>query len=349
MTLVRRGNSIGVLVYDPTVKGKVWVGTCYTEEAAKTLEARESARRKLKVPRETCDSFARRWTYDYPRPAHNTNETRRYALRRFIRDFEGVPLHSVPRTRARAWALEQPAGTTDAVRVMFNDALNDGLVSENPFTNLRRRRSRGRRDLEVIKEDEIHHLASLAEKAWGEFGRLVFGPLIIVYTYLLIRPAELAFIERSDVLWDTGEVLVLDSDDGRGLPKLPKNDNKRKIILPPPAAEAARLVPPRIDVPWLFYTQTGRRFNKSSFNYYWNPVRVLFGRPGMDFYELKHAGCSHYVNELELDPQDVAVQAGHQDGGYRIRTLYGHPEEKRARERMQEAFRNRIKYPEEQL
>lgn len=346
MTLVRRGNSIGVLVYDPTVKGKVWVGTCYTEEAAKTLEARESARRKLKVPRETCDAFARRWTYDYPRPAYNTNETRRYALKRFIRDFEGVPLHGISRPRARAWALEQPEGTTDAVRVMFNDALNDGLVPENPFANLRRPRSRGRRDLEVIKEDEIALLPAAAEKALGEYGRLVFGPMLVFYTYLLIRPAELYFIERSDVLWDTDEVLILDADNGRHEPKAPKNGLKRRVILPPPASEAARQVPPRLDIPWLFYSKTGRQLSKSRVYDYWSKVRVAFGKPEMEFYELCHAGCSHYVNELELDAGDVAVQKGHQDGGRRIRTLYGHPEEKRARERMQAAFRDRLNYPE---
>ena len=58
-----------------------------------------------------------------------------------------------------------------------------------------------------------------------------------------------------------------------------------------------------------------------------------------------HAGTSHYVNELNVDPADVSFQTGHTDGGRLIRTLYGHPEEKRARDRMQEAFRQRMKYP----
>jgi integrase len=160
---------------------------------------------------------------------------------------------------------------------------------------------------------------------------------------LLCRPAELFFIEREGVLWDKQEVLIKVADNSAGDPKRPKNRNPRRIILPPPAAEAARIVPPRLDVPWLFYTQTGRRFSKSTLLYYWNPVRTLFGKPGMDFYELKHAGASHYVNELDIDPADVAFQIGHTDGGRLVRSTYGHPEEKRARDRMQEAFRERMR------
>jgi hypothetical protein len=177
MTIVKRGEKYGVLVYDPATKRKVWAGTRDSEAAALALEARERARRRVTNPRETCDSFARRWPDDYPRPALSTNKTRRYALRRFIEDWKGVPLTKVERAKARMWALEQPEGTSDAVRVMFQDAFNDGLVPENPFSNLRRPRSRGRRDLEVIKEDDIYELAACAEKAWpqNDFGRLVFG------------------------------------------------------------------------------------------------------------------------------------------------------------------------------
>jgi integrase len=339
---MRPNGKLGVHVYDPTAKGnKAWVGTFETEDEARAAEARAIAARGSPRRKETCDSFALRHPLDYPREARSSNRTQAYALRRFIRDFKGVPLDGVTRTRARQWALAQPVSTTDAVRKMYNDALSDGLVKENPFANLRRPRSRGRRDLTVIKEPAIYELAACAEKAWGEFGRLVFGPMIVFFSFVLCRLAELYFIARDDILWTEEELLLIDADDGAGDPKAPKNWNPRRVILPPQAAQAAKIVPPRIDVPWLFYTKTGKQFNKGSLFYYWNPVRTLFGRPGMDFYELKHAGTSYYVNELDLDEEDIAFQIGHMDGGKLIRTLYGHREERRARARMKEAFRER--------
>jgi hypothetical protein len=39
-----------------------------------------------------------------------------------------------------------------------------------------------------------------------------------------------------------------------------------------------------------------------------------------------------------LTPADVAVQLGHTDGGRLVMTLYGHPDEDRARDRLDLAF-----------
>jgi hypothetical protein len=39
-----------------------------------------------------------------------------------------------------------------------------------------------------------------------------------------------------------------------------------------------------------------------------------------------------------LSPADVAVQLGHTDGGRLVMTLYGHPNEDRARDRLDIAF-----------
>ena len=60
--------------------------------------------------------------------------------------------------------------------------------------------------------------------------------------------------------------------------------------------------------------------------YYWNPVRAAFGRPGMDFYELRHF-CATHLLELGVSHADVAVQLGHTDGGALVMSTYGHPSE----------------------
>jgi integrase len=53
---------------------------------------------------------------------------------------------------------------------------------------------------------------------------------------------------------------------------------------------------------------------------------------------LRHYCASYLLNGLELPPQDVAQQLGHTDGGVLVQTLYGHPNEKLARERIKLAF-----------
>lgn len=72
-------------------------------------------------------------------------------------------------------------------------------------------------------------------------------------------------------------------------------------------------------------------------HYYWHPVRCRFGKPSMDFYELRHFCGSWLFNDLELPAQDVAHQLGHTDGGALVQRLYGHPSERLARERIKRA------------
>jgi integrase len=69
---------------------------------------------------------------------------------------------------------------------------------------------------------------------------------------------------------------------------LPKNGQTRTILLPPPARQALSEMPRWTDNPYVFTTSTGKRFSTTSHYYYWQAVRSAFGRPGMDFYELRH-------------------------------------------------------------
>jgi len=70
---------------------------------------------------------------------------------------------------------------------------------------------------------------------------------------------------------------------------------------------------------------------------YCREVRAAYGRPDLDFYELRHA-CATLLLERGLSPEDVAIQLGHTDGGSLVRRLYGHPSEDRARARIAAAF-----------
>jgi integrase len=218
---------------------------------------------------------------------------------------------------------------------MFTDAINDGLhPSPNPFASLRLEQPRGRKDLIALREPEVHALADAALQVHGSFGS-AFRAMILFAAYVGLRPGELYALERSDVRGD--EVTIRQSLDGTGQIKRPKNGRERIVILPPQARGALQDVTPWVDVPWLFTTPRGRRFSKGTHLYYWRPVRAAFGRPTMDFYELRHF-CATHLLELGVSHADVAVQLGHTDGGALVMSTYGHPTEQEARERLKRAY-----------
>jgi integrase len=309
--IVKRGNSYGVSVYDSALKRKRWVGTFATKAEAREAE-REASRRRTVGGRLTCGEFAALWLNEYPRKAGATRRTYRYGLKVFADEFARVRLADLDRVTARGWALRHPQSNVRVVRAMFNDAINDGLhPGPNPFANPRLEQPRGRKDLTALTRDEVHELADKSLAVHAEFGP-VFRAMILFAGYVGLRPGEMFALERSDVGRD--EVAIRQNLGGTGTLKLPKNDQERVVVLPPPAREALKAVPARLDLRWLFVTPRGRQFRKGSLHYYWNPVRAAFGRPGMDFYELRHF-CATHLLELGVSHADVAVQLGHTDGG----------------------------------
>jgi integrase len=170
-----------------------------------------------------------------------------------------------------------------------------------------------------------------------------FGPsfrAMIVFSYVGLRPGELFALERSDVGRD--EVTIRQSLDGTGTIKAPKNGRARIVVLLPPARRVLTDVPSRLDVPWQFVTPRGRPLRKSSsLCYYWNPVRAVFGRRGMDYYEPRHFCATHFL-ELGVSHADVAIQLGHTDGGALVMSTYGQPSAEGARERLKQAYERTV-------
>jgi integrase len=332
--IVKRGASYGVSVYDPVLKRKRWMGTFPTLRDAREAE-RDACRRRLSLQRVTCGEFTERWLVEYARAAPATRRTHKYAVRRFADDFGSARLAEVDKPTARTWALAQPQSNVRVVRALFSDAINDGLhPGPNPFANLRLEQSRGRKDLVALTEDELQRLGEVALAVHEDYGA-TFRAMILFAAYVGLRPGELFALERADI--DRDEVAIRRTVDGIGGVKAPKNGRTRTVTLPPPARDALLSVVPRVDVPLLFLTRRGRQFKKSSLLYYWNPVRAAFGRPGMDFYELRHF-CATHLLELGVAHADVAVQLGHTDGGALVMSTYGHPSEDAARERLKRAY-----------
>ncbi len=323
----------------PVKRGKRWVarvqfegrqvhlGTFDRKSEAREREDEERRLRRKVRGRETCDSFAERWTTDYPRPKRSTNLHNHERVFAFGVDFKGVPLTDVDRPTARQWAIRNP-GRASAVRALFSDALNDGLVEANPFLGLRLPQSRGRRDIVALTEPEIEHLAACAP--YPEFGAAV-----MFAAYVGVRVGELIELRWPDLEGQRVHVSRQRTVHGEVTP--PKSGQARIVVLPPPASGALSTVPRRMDGGPIFRSPTGRPLTPGTLWFSWQKTRIAAGWPSMAFHELRHA-CATLLLERGATPEQVALQLGHTDGGHLVRTLYGHPDEDATRQRLMGLF-----------
>lgn len=212
--IVKRGNRYGARIY--RAGKQEWVGTYRTLKEARAAEHHAVAQARP-ANEETVAEFVERWKRDFPRPRASTNSHNAYMVKPLVRDFGSTKMSGISRRRAREWARSHRA-SVPAVRALYNDALDEECVTTNPFANLRLDQGRGRRDLDVPSEPEVHDLADKALRVFGSYGP-TFRACVLFAAYVGLRPAELFMLEWSDLsddevhirrsLGSTGEVTRL--------------------------------------------------------------------------------------------------------------------------------------------
>lgn len=248
-----------------------------------------------------------------------------------MRELGSVRLTEVSRPVARAWALKH-RWALPAARAMFADAMNDGLLDANPFAGLRLPGSEGRKRIVALTERELQGIADHALKAWPDDGwAWSYRAMILFAGYVGLRPGELFALRRSDV---GGDLCLIERalESKSGEVGATKNGRARTVTVPPVARDAIGELPANASG-LLFESPRGHMWRQSSYHHCWKVVRSMAGRPGLDFYELRHCAATMLL-ERGMTPWDVAIQLGHQDGGRLITSLYGHPSEVAARERL---------------
>ena len=160
-----------------------------------------------------------------------------------------------------------------------------------------------------------------------------------------MRPGELDALRWTKIDFRAG-TLVID-EQWNALERaftLPKHGFIRTIALTDPARERLFRLPR--DSEFVFTTLRGSHYRPSSRSHHWNRVRCAAGLGNVDLYTATRHYFGWYAwNVLELDPRDIALHFGHQDGGELVRKLYGHPDSRLARERVREAFRQASAVP----
>lgn len=332
MSVFARGKRWVAQIHDPATGKARHVGTFDTRREAKQAEAKALDNRVERV--ETVGSFTTRWTRDFPRKQPSTNKHNAERVREFAKTYKSKRMDSITRRQARSWALEHP-GEHASLRAMFADALRDDIVNSNPFADLGINRKTPKRhiDPDWMSEQDVLDLAEAAYKVHKRGTADMVSNAILVAAYTGIRPGELFALEVNDVR--VNELVISKAVQSRTNTIGPPKNGRTRIISLPRAARLAIESTPRNHNDLVFASPTGRRLYQSAWHQLWNPVRVAAGREDMHFYELRH-WCATHLLEMGLSPSDVAVQLGHTDGGVLVQTIYGHPSEVGARERILE-------------
>jgi hypothetical protein len=142
-----------VEVYDPARPSKKRnVGTFDTEREAKDAGLRaelEIRARRGRHGDETVRGWSERWLDLFPREKASTSAGYRDQAKPFVARYGDLRLREVGVELALGWVHEHQ-WTHGGIRAMFSDARRAGLVEQNPFTELRLKRSSGRKYLTVL-------------------------------------------------------------------------------------------------------------------------------------------------------------------------------------------------------
>ncbi len=318
---------------------QVWVpdGPWSTKTQAREAERRHRDRLDARRSTETCASFVDRWLEEWRRPAASTRRSYGISAQRFAEDFGATLLEEVERPSARAWALGVPRNVSKVISTMYQDAYNIGLVSDNPFANLRLPATERTEEVEPPSLEEFRRLLAGCLTLGGYAAE--FRALITFTAWTGLRAAEVQGLQWDDIGTDTLWVRRARKDDGTY--GKPKNGLEREIVFFR-AAQVLDQVPRRHGSPFVFHSIKGEDLNKGNLYYAWKTARdnsgtsadrIAGGVKPVRFHDLRHF-CATQLLEQGNSHYDVSVQLGHEDGGALVMARYGHPSKDAARARL---------------
>jgi integrase len=277
------------------------------------------------------------WPETHPRDITKDSSLRVNAenLRPFVRAYGERRLDSFSRPEARAIAGTMTNGQKAAVRRFFGDALDDEFVPRNFFERLTVKQATrlAREGFELLADDVVERMLEAAlHSRVDDYGLVIFA-IIVCEDEVGIRPSEIFGIEQANVDRENGLIQLVNQIDSRGKPT-PLKGNRRRPVPLTDRMQAALDRAPLLSDRWQFTAPEGGPLKLSLWDRYWNPVRIAAGVPGFEFYELKHRAitrmCTPEPDGYGIDPRDVALIVGHNDGGATIRKHYLQLDERKA-------------------
>lgn len=265
---------------------------------------------------------------------HYAERTRAFAL-----EFGHLPMRRFGDLQVARWLKGgNRTSTVPKLRIMWNDAMSapaGRIVDRNPWVGLRLRGSRGRRDVQPPSQAAVAGLVDLAD----ELTPFTFAAWVDVAIHTGMRPGELDALAWDRINFQAGTILVDQQWNTKTRSFTAPKYGARTIALTTPAADRLLTLPRESE--WAFTTLNGSHYTPSARSFHWNRVRAAAGIGNTDLYTCtRHYFGWYAFNILELPDHVIARQFGHQDGGKLVRTVYGHPDEKIALEKIRAAYRN---------
>jgi integrase len=309
-------------VYDPRLKRKVYVGRRKLERDAKKLERETIERFQGHQPSTlTVREYAREWLelHHGPgtrRPAKTTLKVNEGNLRGFLDEYGDRPVDGgITRREALAWSKPRPH-VAKTVSAMLNDAVDDEVATSNPFANRRHERSKERRLIAPISQEELDRIADIALRHWGPDG---YGQIarawVLFSAWVGCRPGETFTVPLRNVDFHRGLVTIR---------RCKKPYDTDTVVIPKAALDALREVQGQLaQTGPMFRSVTGKPVAKGGLSYLWTPIAAAFretvseerwealteGQPGFAVYSLRHRVAS-VMADRGASARDIAEQLG---------------------------------------
>ena len=167
-----------------------------------------------------------------------------------------------------------------------------------------------------------------------------FAAYLLTACWSAARPGELDALRWSDLNFQAETISISRQFNAKTRTLTPpKHGSCRVIAMTDPVRERLLALPRESE--WVFTTVRGNHYTPSTRAHHWDRVRCTVGLPTVDFYlATRHHWAWLALNVWGLPPHVVASQLGHTDGGRLVSTLYGHPDDEIARERIRHAARD---------
>jgi integrase len=235
-------------------------------------------------------------------------DTTRSQLGHFKREYGTRPLAWLDTNDARydavRWAPGIPAGCVQTTTILVNRAVDERLLTHNPFKSLGRR-VEGRANETPPTEQQFASLLKACD-VLGDYAPRMRA-LFAFGAHSLMRPGELMAIEWPDI--------DLPSNRGhvrrrlyRGRIDLPKSNRVRTFALTPPARDALLTLPERDGL--VFRNKSGDQLTQPTLTAYWKEVKARAGLEHDWYLATKHYGCWYMKVKLGLPNHVIAAQAG---------------------------------------
>ena len=328
---------------------KILGGPPTYESEQDAREAEDEVRQLLRMKARlgiTVREWWEEWTTDplWDRQAESTNIHRRERTEKFAKRYGDLGMRAVSDLTVAEWIRGGAnLGTIPNLRTMWKDAMTapaGRLVSFNPWAGLKLPR-RAKRDRTPPGIAGVAHLVELAD----ELTPPSFAAYIDVACHDGMRPGELDALRWTKIDFQAETVLVDEQWNVKARKFTGvKWHHERTIALTEPARDRLLSLPHESE--FAFTTLNGSHYTPSSRAWHWNRVRAAAGLGNMELYvATRHYFGWYAFNVLGLPDKDIALHLGHKDGGKLVRTLYGHPDEKMAADKIREAYRTRPAAP----